>query len=391
MEPDTSCFTISGVAAVGSGNASADTYENKCHAVLSLAPLKDNVRSSEAMAFEDDVFDGNLVSLHKAGAVSTKDEVVVIANNYVMQMPRARKERKSAASSHGIVVELYSSPAVDSGKLRALILQLGPCGEVVMPYVWATLRVDARTINTLLGVNVDRERFEETEGARPCMAAAIADKHRDDFRRATPEKMVSSRKRTAAVPFNAPAPSQAPPKKIKAPGAAAKKGPRKTSTPKPKKKKGEKSGGTRGYDVFMKEQRRALKEVMPDATFGDISKAVSGQWQALGEEGQGSYKEEAASQNFMMVPAKPTAVVPFNQAGYENAMTRLNNLVGERVQAAMAANNPPVRHAESAQTTLDNADTIRRAVRMSESRQRLEILQEKITERELQLKLQSLG
>jgi hypothetical protein len=93
----------------------------------------------------------------------------------------------------------------------------------------------------------------------------------------------------------------------------------------------------------------------------------------------------------MMVPAKPTAAVPFNQAGFENAMTRLNTLVGERVQAAMAANNPPVRHAESAQTTLDNADAIRRAVRMSDSRQRRDILEEQIKERELQLKLQSLG
>jgi hypothetical protein len=111
-----------------------------------------------------------------------KGEVVIIAKNYVMQIPRAGERRaKAAARSRGIVVELCSSPAVDSGKLRDLVLQLGPCGEVGTPYIWATLRVDVRTFNTLLGVSVDRERFEVTEEARPCMAAVIADKHRDDF------------------------------------------------------------------------------------------------------------------------------------------------------------------------------------------------------------------
>jgi hypothetical protein len=63
LESGTSCFTISGVAAVGSGNALADTCEKGCCAVLSLAPLKNNVKSSEVMAFEDDVFDSSLVSL----------------------------------------------------------------------------------------------------------------------------------------------------------------------------------------------------------------------------------------------------------------------------------------------------------------------------------------
>jgi hypothetical protein len=160
-----------------------------------------------------------------------KGEVVIIANNYIMQLPRAGKGRaKSAALPHGSVVELCSSLAVDSGRLRALVLQREACGEVVTPYVRATLRVDARTINTLLGVSMDRERFEVTVEARPCMAAVIGYKHRDDFRRATPEKMVSPCKRTVAVLDNAPALSQAPPENIEAPGAAPKKGTPKTST-----------------------------------------------------------------------------------------------------------------------------------------------------------------
>jgi hypothetical protein len=83
LEPGTICFTMSGVAAVGSGDGDADTYEKECRAVLSSAPLKDNVRISDAMPFEDDAFDSNFVSLHRAGAVSMKGEVVVIAQNYV--------------------------------------------------------------------------------------------------------------------------------------------------------------------------------------------------------------------------------------------------------------------------------------------------------------------
>jgi hypothetical protein len=57
LEPGTICFTMSGVAAVGSGDGDADTYEKECRAVLSSAPLKDNVRISDAMPFEDDAFD----------------------------------------------------------------------------------------------------------------------------------------------------------------------------------------------------------------------------------------------------------------------------------------------------------------------------------------------
>jgi hypothetical protein len=186
-EDNNSVPPFSGVTAVDCGDPAVAQCELDLRAKLSEGGDKftrDQVRSSPPVPWRADAFGDVAVFQHSAGELTVPRQL--IGRNYVVHMPRGRGRRTSAPSC-GVVIALFSSPSIDDNKLRALLLQLGPDGAVLVPNLWDTMRVLPDTVKTL-GVTLDVERNEAVVKATVGMAGAVLAKHSADFKRATPEK-----------------------------------------------------------------------------------------------------------------------------------------------------------------------------------------------------------